>query len=83
MSEFICVGPNVWGRGPSIEAAKRQARGVGPLGDRWVVFEYPEGTHPYVDGMGWGINFEIPEGMTEEQCHGVQVAAGRRYKAAA
>ena len=49
--EFMCSGPNVWGRGKTAEEAKKQARRFGPLRRNYKVYIVPEGA--VMDDMGY------------------------------
>lgn len=79
MAQYICIGQNVWGRGDTVAAAKRAAAREGRLNKLWVVYEYPDGTNPRVDPGGTGIYFEVPEGASEDDCHGTVVAHGEDW----
>ena len=64
---YVCMYPHNWGRGHSIEEAKKAAKQAGGSGREWYVKQLPEGVREVgVDGMG-AIHWKWPEGWTDAQ----------------
>ena len=64
---YVCFYPNKWGRGTTVEEAKKAARKAGGRGTEWYIKLLPEDvTEVYVDGMG-GICWSWPKDWSEAQ----------------
>ena len=51
--EFMCMAPHLWGRGKTVEEAKKQARRFGPIYRKYRIFIVPEDAT--VDDMGYVV----------------------------
>lgn len=63
--EYLCIGPNCWGRDEDAQKAIKIAKsnaGGGPW--KFILNDVPAGSK--VDEMGYNITYPIPEGKTRE-----------------
>lgn len=62
-AQVLILGPSYWGKGDTLDAAKRSFRGAGgSLSRGYIVYAFPKGlTSLYVNGMG-GVAWEWEDG---------------------
>lgn len=78
---YVCMYEHSWGRGTTIDEAKRNARAAGGKGNKWIIRRLPEGVvEPYVNGLGticwvWADS-HVPEDPADAPTS-VVVACGR------